>query len=62
LTILGAVRAESILSGKVHRAARGATGRTPVGVIVGLNTLDSSRIRLTNPPFINPQLPVKMRG
>jgi hypothetical protein len=62
LTILGAVRGKSILSGKVHRAARGATGRTPIGIIIGLNTLDKSGIRLTNPPFINPQLPAKTKG
>jgi hypothetical protein len=62
LTILGAVRGKSVLSGKVHRAQRGATGRTPISVIIGLDTLDSSGIRLTNPPFINPQLPAKTKG
>jgi Domain of unknown function DUF11 len=61
LTLIGAVRGRSVLSGAVRRAQRGASGRTPITTIVGLDMLDSPGIRLTNPPFLNAALPAKKR-
>jgi hypothetical protein len=61
LTVIGEVPGRTTLSGSIKKA-KGASGRTSLGVINGLGSFGQVKVQITSPPFMLRQFPFQRNG